>query len=52
VFSWLEVGRMAALAAIACDAEGLLGPDPSSEPVVEAVPAEHVIDALPVEDED
>lgn len=51
VFSWLEVGKMGALAAIACDAEGLLGPGaPPAEHVVEA-PAEHVIEALPAENE-
>jgi hypothetical protein len=42
IFSWLEVGRMGALAAIACDAEGLLGPH---EPPV----AEQVVEALPVD---
>ena len=48
VFSWLEVGRMGALAAIACDVEGLLGPEPEPE----ALPvAEPVVEALPVEDE-
>jgi hypothetical protein len=45
VFAWLEVGRMGALAAIACDAEGLLGPDHGEHP------PEPVIDALPVNDE-
>jgi hypothetical protein len=52
VFSWLEVGRMGALAAIACDAEGLLGPaeppPPAPEPIVEAQP---VIEALPVDED-
>jgi hypothetical protein len=49
VFSWLEVGKMAALSAVACDAEGLLGPE---EAVVEAqpLPAEPVIEALPLDD--
>jgi hypothetical protein len=51
VFSWLEVGRMGALAAIACDAEGLLGPGQLPEPVIEALPIDGpVIDALPVDD--
>lgn len=43
VFGWLEVGRMAALAAIAADAEGLIAPQ-------EPPPAELVIEALPVEE--
>jgi hypothetical protein len=67
VFSWLEVGRMAAFAAIACDAEGLLGPattppqppPPMPEPVIEALPiaealpadAQEVVEALPVDDD-
>jgi hypothetical protein len=60
VFSWLEVGKMAALAAIACDAEGLLGPDTQpaeptdpvpSERAIEALPAEPVVEALPAVDE-
>jgi hypothetical protein len=44
VFAWLEVGRMAALASIAADAEGLIAP-PQEPP-----PAELVIEALPVEE--
>lgn len=45
VFAWLEVARMAALAAIAADAEGLIdpalvGPPPVAELVVEALPVE------------
>ncbi len=44
VVAWLEVGRMAALAAIAADAEGLL-------PIEQPVPvADLVIDALPADD--
>lgn len=43
VFGWLEVGRMAALAVIAADAEGLIAPQ-------EPPPAELVIEALPVEE--
>jgi hypothetical protein len=59
VFSWLEVGKMAALAASACDAEGLLGPSSpppdsrvephSAERVIEALPVEPIIEALPAE---
>jgi hypothetical protein len=45
VFAWLEVARMAALAAIAADAEGLIDaravePPPVAELVVEALPVE------------
>ena len=45
VFAWLEVGRMAALAALAADAEGLIEPQappepPSAELVVDAIPAD------------
>lgn len=41
IFAWMEVGRMAALAAIALDAEGLLEePPPAAEPVIEALPAD------------
>lgn len=44
VFSWLEVGRMAAFAALALDAEGLIAAEPApvpvAEPVVEALPAD------------
>jgi len=43
IFSWLEVGRMGALAAIAADAEGMLEeeqPAPVAELVVDALPAE------------
>jgi hypothetical protein len=42
VFGWLEVGRMAALAALAADAEGLIAPQeppPAAELVIEALPA-------------
>jgi hypothetical protein len=50
VFSWLELGRMGALAAIVCDVEGLIGPGEAPplppEPIVEAQP---VIEALPVD---
>jgi hypothetical protein len=46
VFAWLEVGRMAALAALAADAEGLIDaaqvePPPMAELVVEALPVEN-----------
>ena len=44
VFAWLEVGRMGALAALAADAEGVLGEEQPA-PV-----AELVVDALPVEE--
>jgi hypothetical protein len=45
VFAWLEVARMAALAALAADAEGLIEPA-----LVEPPPmAELVVEALPVE---
>jgi hypothetical protein len=49
VFCWLEVGKMAALAAIACDVEGLFGP---GENVVEAqpLPAEPVVEAIPLDE--
>jgi hypothetical protein len=47
VFAWLEVGRMGALAAIACDAEALLGPDHGGQ-IPEPVPEEGVIEAQPV----
>jgi hypothetical protein len=45
VFAWLEVARMAALAALAADAEGLIDtafvePPPVAELVVEALPVE------------
>ena len=54
VFAWLEVGRMGALAAIACDAEGLLGPNHGEqipEQVVEAqLASEQVIEAMPPDD--
>jgi hypothetical protein len=42
VFGWLEVGHMGALAALAADAEGLVGPQepPRAELVVEALPVE------------
>jgi hypothetical protein len=46
VFAWLEVARQAALAALVADAEGLI------QPVVEAVAAELVIEALPVPEEE
>jgi hypothetical protein len=45
VFGWLEVGRMAAFAAVAADMEGLIAPEappqppPTAEIVVEALPA-------------
>jgi hypothetical protein len=45
VFAWLEVGRMAALAALAADAEGLIDTAFLEPPPV----AELVVDALPVE---
>ncbi len=53
VFAWLEVGRMAALAALAMDAEGLMAPPaPSSATPLQGVPiAEPVIEALPVDEE-
>jgi hypothetical protein len=45
IFAWLEVARMAALAALAADAEGLIEPA-----LVEPPPmAELVVEALPVE---
>jgi hypothetical protein len=44
LFAWLEVGRMAALAAIAADAEGML--EEEQPPEV----AELVVDALPAEE--
>lgn len=47
VLAWLEVGRMAALGALAADAEGLIGPPVSPEP---APVAELVVEALPVEE--
>lgn len=47
VFGWLEVARMAALSALALDAEGLIEsgappppPAPLAEPVIEALPAD------------
>jgi hypothetical protein len=46
VFAWLEVGRQGALAALMADAEGLV------QPVVEAVAAEPVIEALPVPEDE
>jgi hypothetical protein len=46
VFAWLEVGRQGALAAIALDAAGLI------ETPVEALPAEPVIEALPVPEDE
>jgi hypothetical protein len=53
VVAWLEVGRMAALAALAMDAEGLIAsPAPSPATPLQGVPiAEPVIEALPVEEE-
>ena len=45
VFAWLEVGKMGALAAIVCDAEGLFGPEP-----VEAQPAEVVVEGIAVDE--
>jgi hypothetical protein len=48
VFGWLEVARMAALAAIAADAEGLI--EPPAEPAPPPM-AELVVEALPVSDE-
>ncbi len=63
VFAWLEIGRQGALAALAADAEGLIArpPEPRRptpvpavlarpfpEPVIEALPVEQVIEALPV----
>src|SRR5512140_452454 len=45
VFAWLEVARMAALAALAADAEGLIEPALVEPPPV----AELVVEALPVE---
>jgi hypothetical protein len=47
VFAWLEVGRMAALAALAADAEGLIEPPAPPEP---APMAELVVEALPAEE--
>jgi hypothetical protein len=47
VFAWLEVGKMGALAAIACDAEGLLGSEAAeAQPLI----AEPVIEALPIDE--
>jgi hypothetical protein len=57
VFAWLEVGRLAALAALAADDEGLLEPPaiaqpPPPAPVVEALPAdEPIVEALPATEE-
>ena len=60
VFSWLEVGRQGALAALAADAEGLLSltPEPAHQPepaprVLERPRAqpEAIIEARPVEEE-
>ncbi len=46
VYAWLEVGRMAALAALAADAEGLIESPAEPEPPR----AELVVEALPVND--
>jgi hypothetical protein len=51
VFAWLEVARMAALAALSADAEGLIDtalvePPPVAELVVEALPAPESPDGL------
>ena len=66
VFSWLEVGRQGALAALAADAEGLIDLPPEPPPraavpavlerpreerVIEALPVDEVIEALPVDAE-
>jgi hypothetical protein len=51
VVAWLEVGRMAALAALAMDAEGLIAPSAPSPPLQGVPIAEPVIEALPVEEE-
>ena len=49
VFAWLEVGRMAALCALALDAEGLIEAVPA--PQIAPLPvAETVIEALPADD--
>lgn len=56
VFSWLDVGRQGALAAIAADAEGLIEhvPLPGPAPRTLERPAAQgpVVEALPVEDDD
>ncbi len=49
VFAWLEVGRMAALSALALDGEGLIEP-PAPAPVSPPPVAEPVIEALPVDE--
>jgi hypothetical protein len=51
VFSWLEVARQGALAALAADAEGLIETPPEEIPPPPAPMAEPVIEALPVEEE-
>jgi hypothetical protein len=51
VFSWLETGRLGALAALAADAEGLLPSSPAAAHEPEPAPlAEPVIEALPVDE--
>jgi hypothetical protein len=51
VFSWLETGRLGALAALAADAEGLLPQPPAAPKEPEPAPfAEPVIEALPVDE--
>lgn len=51
VFGWLEVGHMAALSALALDAEGLIEPEPPPVPPAPIPVAEPVVEALPVIDD-
>jgi hypothetical protein len=51
VFSWLEVARQGALAALAADAEGLIETPPEEIPPPPAPMADTVVEALPVEEE-
>ena len=50
VFSWLEVARQGALAALAADAEGLIETPPEEAPPPPAPTAEMVVEALPVDE--